>query len=147
MIHCTWKSHRFIFKPLPEPPDRMLKQLLFLTIILYVYLYPILLELISHWTRLSGAYLFLKDTYISVKHGCRRRCCLRYQLPTLHVKIFATNERPEKSTFTCDTHRLSFVMYNPDTTIICNTRKVFTGHLASNKIILETSEGVSTSTK
>ena len=57
------------FKLLPDPPNVMIKQLLSLTVILYVYLYPILWGLISLWTRLADAYIFSKDTNIFIKHG------------------------------------------------------------------------------
>ena len=72
---------------------------------------------------------------------------LRHQLHTLYVKIFAKNERPDKSTFAWDTDGLLFVVDNSSTAIICNTRKFFTGNLTHTKIILETAEEMRDCTK
>ena len=64
----------------------------------------------------------------------------------MHVKVFATT-RPNKHSFAWDTDGLPFVVKNSATAIICNVRKVFTGNIIPTKIMLETAEGTSASTK
>ena len=54
---------------------------------------------------------------------------------------------PDESTFAWNTDGFRFVVYNSATAIICNTRKVFTGHLIPTKIILEPADEMSASTK
>ena len=64
----------------------------------------------------------------------------------MHVKTFAT-KRPKEESFAWDTDGLPFVVDNSDIAIICNVRKLFTGKLIATKIMLETTEGTSASTK
>ena len=64
----------------------------------------------------------------------------------MHVTFFST-KRPDEESFDWDTDGLPFVVDNSATSIICNIRKVFTGKLIPTKIILETAEGRSASTK
>ena len=64
----------------------------------------------------------------------------------MHVSVFTT-KRPNEESFDWDTDGLPFVVENSATAIICNVRKVFTGNLIPTKIILETVEGTSSSTK
>ena len=64
----------------------------------------------------------------------------------MHVKVFAM-KRPNEEYFAWDTYGLPFVVDNSATAIICNVRKLFTGKLIPTKIILETAEGTSASTK
>ena len=125
----------------------MLKQLLLITLIFYVYFYPILWVLICLRTILAGANIFSKDTNIFVKHGRQRRRRHWHQVPTLYVQIFAKNESPDESTFTWDTYGFPFVVDNYTTAIIWNTRKVFTNHLTPTKIIPETVDRMSANTK
>ena len=97
--------------------------------------------------RLLGAFIIPKKNNIFVQHG--RRCCRPKQhkeLPTMHVKDFAT-KRPNEESFTWDTDGLPFVVDNSSTAIICNVRKVFTGKLIPTKIMLETAEGTRSSKK
>ena len=110
-------------------------------------MYPIVQGIIFLWIRLLGTYIFLKDNNIFVQHGRRRfRPKQQKELPTMHVKFFAT-KRPKKESFAWDTDGLPSVVENSATAIICNVRKVFTGNLIPTKIMLETVEGTSSSTK
>ena len=97
--------------------------------------------------RLLCAYMYSKENNIFVQHG-RQRCRPKQQkdLPTIHVKVFAT-KRPNEECFACDTDGLPFAVENSATAIICNLRKVFTGKLIPTKIMLETADGTSASTK
>ena len=97
--------------------------------------------------RLLGAYIYSKENNTFVQHGRqRRRPKQQKELPTMHVKVFAT-KRPNEVYFAWDTDGLPFVVDNSATSIICNIRKVFTGKLIPTKIMLETAEGTSASTK
>ena len=86
--------------------------------------------------RLLGAYIYSKDNNIFFQHG-RQLCRPKQQkeLPTIHVKVFAT-KRPNEESFAWDTYGLPFVVDNSATSIICNERKVFTGKLTPTKIML-----------
>ena len=64
----------------------------------------------------------------------------------MHVKVFAM-KRPNEDYFAWDTYGLPFLVENSATAIICNVRKVFTCKLIPTKIMLETAEGKSASTK
>ena len=137
----------FFLKLLPEPPDGMLKSVLSFTLILFVYLYPIIRGIIILWMRLLGEYIYSKDNNTFVQHGRqRRRPKQQKELPTMHVKVFAT-KRPNEDSFAWYTDGLPFVVDNSATPIICNVSKLFTGKLIPTKIILETAEGRSASTK
>ena len=97
--------------------------------------------------RLLGEYIYSKDNNTFVQHGRqRRRPKQQKELPTMHVKVFAT-KRPNEEYFAWDIDGLPFVVDNSATAIICNVQKVFTGKLIPTKIILETAEGMSSSTK
>ena len=135
----------FFIKLLPEPPDSMLKLVLSFTLILLVYLYPIIRGIIFLWMRLLGAYIFSKKNNILVRNGRRRRRPKQQkEQPTIHVKFFAT-KCPNEDSFACDTDGLSFAVDNSSTAIICNVRTLFTGKLIPTKIMLETAEGTSAS--
>ena len=110
---------------LPEPPDGMLKSALALTLILFVYMYPILRGIIRLWARLLHVYIWKKRDNIFVRHGRRRGRHKRHNLmPTKHVKVFATANTNEES-FSWDTDGMPFVIDNSATAIICNSRKKF----------------------
>ena len=68
--------------------------------------------------RLLGAYIHSKENNNFVQHG-RRLCRTKQQkeLPTMHVKVFATN-CPNEESFAWDTDGLPFVVDNSATSII-----------------------------
>ena len=132
---------------LPEPPDGLLKSFLSLTLILLVHLYPVFRGLLRLWGRFTLQYISSKrDKCIFVKHGRRRRKRHR-KLPTLHIKLYATDTDPNERTFSWDTDGIPFVVDNSATAIISNERRLFNGHLTPNRVTLETAEGVSTRTQ
>ena len=49
--------YNFFMEMLPEPPDGMLKSALAFTLILFVYMYPILRGIIRLWARLLHVYI------------------------------------------------------------------------------------------
>ena len=78
----------FFLKLLPEPPDGMLKSVLSFTLILFVYLYPIIRGIIILWMRLLGAYIYSKENNTFVRHGRQRyRPKQQNELPTMHVHV------------------------------------------------------------
>ena len=105
-------SNVFFLKLLPEPPTGMLKSFIYFTLILFVYLYPIIRGLIIFWVRLLGAYINSKENTNFVQHG-QRRCRTKQQneLSTMHVKFFST-KRPNEESFAWDTNGLPFVVDN-----------------------------------
>ena len=112
-----------------EPPDGLLKSMLSLTLILIVYLYPILRGLTRLWRRSLIAYMPQR------------------KLPTLHIKMYATVSDPNEKSFSWDTDGIPFVVDNSATSIIINERRLFYGHLTPTRVTLETSDGVSTKTQ
>ena len=96
--------------------------------------------------RLLGAYIYSKENNTFVWHGHQyRRPKQQKELPTMHVKGFAT-KRPNEESLAWDTYGLPFLVDNSATAIICNVRKVFACKLIPTKIMLKTSEGTSATT-
>ena len=83
---------------------------------------------------------------IFVNHG-RRHWKRHKHFPKLHIKVFAADTGEGDSAFSWDTDGIPFIVDNSSTAIICSERKLFTGHLSPMSITLETSEGMSVSTK
>ena len=116
----------YLLEILPEPPDGLLKSILSLTLILIVYLYPILRGLTRLWRRSLIAYMSER------------------KLPTLHIRMYATAADPNDKAFSWDTDGIPFVVDNSATAIISNQRQLFHGHLTPTRVTLETADVVST---
>ena len=74
-------SYLYPLEMLPEPPDGLLKSLFYITLILIVYLYPILSGLTRLWRRSLIAYMSHR------------------KLPTFHIRMYATAADPNEKTF------------------------------------------------
>ena len=136
----------FFMDLLPEPPDGCIKSSLFLTLILFVYLFPIFKALLKHWTTLLLSRIILSDDRnVFVRYGRRKRKTKR--VTCLHIRLCATDADPGDSPFSWDTDGIAFIIDNSATVIISNERKLFTGPLVPIKVTLETAKGVSTQTK
>ncbi|KAL7526219.1 LOW QUALITY PROTEIN: hypothetical protein ACHAXR_003428, partial [Thalassiosira sp. AJA248-18] len=120
--------YEFLLARLPEPPDGLLKSALSLGLIFLVYSLMIFKGILRLWLRLLSAYFFQIDARnIFVRYGCKRRRKPR-PLPTLHIKMFATNANiPDDNAFSWDTDGIPFVVDNSTTGIISNVRKLFVG--------------------
>ena len=114
---------------LPDPPYGLIKQIFSLTLILIVYLYPILRGLTCLWRISLIAYMSQR------------------KFPTLHIRIYETAADPNEKIFSWDTDGVPFVVDNSATAIISNYRRLFHGHLTSTRVALETADGVSTKTQ
>ena len=66
---------------------------------------------------------------------------------TLYVRAFATTDDQIKDSFSWDTDSITFVIDNSATEIISSQRILFTGPLIPTTVILETAEGLTTTTK
>ena len=76
----------FLLGLLPEPPDGAHKSMLSLTLILFIYLYPLVRVLIIHWSRTIFDELLSKyNRNVFVRHG-RRRCSNYRPIPTLYAR-------------------------------------------------------------
>ena len=84
--------YTFLLKRLPETPDVALKSMLSLTIIIFVYLYPVVRGLIIHWYRSTFASILAKNKRnVFVRHGIRRREKCR-PMTTLYAIAFVTSD-------------------------------------------------------
>ena len=119
----------YIFEILPEPPDGLLKSNLSLTLILILYLYPILRGLTCLCTRSLIAYMS------------------QLKLPTLHIRMYATAAKPNEKAFSWYTDGIQFVVDNYATSIISNGCRLFHSHHTPTRVTLETADGVSTKTQ
>ena len=119
----------YLLEMLPEPPNGLLKSIFSLTLILIVYLYPILRGLTRLWRRSLIAYMSHR------------------KLPTLHIRMYATAADPNEKTFSWDTDGIPFVVDNSATAIISNKVRLFHRHLTPTRVTLETSDRVSTKTQ
>ena len=114
---------------LPEPPDGLLKSIFSLTLILIVYLEPILRGLTCLWKRSLIAQMSQR------------------KFPTLHIRMYATDADPNEKALSWDTYGIPFVVDNSATAIISNKRRLLHGHLTPTRVTLETSHGVSNKTQ
>ena len=119
----------YLLEMLPEPPDGLLKSILSLTLILIVYLYPILRGLTCLWRISLIAYMSQR------------------KLPTLQIRMYATYADPNDKAFSWDTDGIPFVADNSATAIIRNECRRFHGNLIPTRVMPETAEGVSTKTQ
>ena len=121
-MHIFWKCYQSL-------PTACSKKIWSITLIIIVYLYPILRDL----TRLRRRSLI---AYMS-----------QHKLPTLHIRMYATAADPNEKTFSWDIDGIPFVVDNSATTIISNERRLFQGHLTPKRVTLETADRVSTKTQ
>ena len=126
---CLAYPYVYLLEILPEPPDGLLKSILYLTLILIVYLYPILRGLTRLWRRSLIAYTSQR------------------KFPTLHIRMYATAADPDEKAFSWDTDGIPFLVDNSATAIISNKRRIFHGHLTPTRVTLETADGVRTKTR
>ena len=139
-------SYMSFLELFPEPPDGMLNSILPFTLIIFVYLFPIFLGLISFWLKRIGVYIILiYNKNIFVNHARRRRK-QHNQLPALHVNNFATDASGGRA-FSWDTDRIPFVINNSVTAITSNECRIFTGQFKTVIVTLETTKGLTTTTK
>ena len=70
--------------------------MLSLTLILFVYLYPVVRGLIIHWSRSIFASILVKyNRNVFVRHGIHRRSKCR-PMPTHYARVFATADDHSK---------------------------------------------------
>ena len=65
----------------------------------------------------------------------------------MYAKEFATEDDHIKDYFSWDTYIITFVIDSSSTAIIISQRRLFTGPLIPTPVILETAEGLTTTTK
>ena len=139
--------YEFLHKRLPKPPDGIIKASLTLGAILIIYAIPIFKGLIRLWIRLLAARLCTRDDRnIFVQYGRRRRPKTK-EIPSLHIKVFATKKDSDENAFSWDSDGIPFVIDNSATGIISNVRKLFVGPLTPTRVTLQTAEGLKTKLK
>ena len=112
--------YEFFSKKLPEPPDGPLKRMFALSLILFVYLFPVARGLLYLWVNKLTDYTVRKnDKNIFISSFRRRRRRLK-PLPELNIKLLATNAVPQEESFSWDTDGIPFVIDNSATAIISN---------------------------
>ena len=140
-------TYTFLLKSLPEPPDGALQYILALTLILFLYLYPVVRCLIIHWSRSIFASSLAKyNRNVFVRHGIRR-CEKCRPMPNLYNRTFATSDDHSKDYLSWDKDGIPFVNDNSATDIIRSQRILFTGPLIPTLATLEKPEGLTTTTK
>ena len=123
---------------LTDPPDGAFKYMISLTLILFVYLYPLVRELILHWSRSIFASILSKDDRnMFVRHGIHHHLKCR-TMPTLYARAFATEDDHIKDSFSWDTDVIPFVIDKYETDTIISHGKLFTGPLIPTSMNLET---------
>ena len=139
--------YTFFLERLPEPPDGLVKLVLSLTLILFVYMYPVVRGLTNLWSRLAYSKLLANNkSNIFIQCGRRRQKVTQRQ-PTLYIKVYTTVDTDNEESYSWDTDGIPFVIDNSATAIISNQRKLFVGPLTPMSVSLETAEGTSTTTK
>ena len=129
-------QYAFLLERLSDPPDDALKSMLSITLILFVYFYPVARGLILHWYRSITASILSKDNInVFVQHGIRRRAKFR-PIPTLYYRAFATADYHSKYSFSWDTDGITLVIDNSETAIISSHRRLFTGLLTPMSVTL-----------
>ena len=132
---------------LSEPTDGLTKSTLSLTLIIFVYLYPVLITLIKYHMKIVGSYVVLSgDKNVSINHG---QCHSKQPKPLLqmHIKVCVSDADPPDEPFSWDTDGISFIIDNSATAIISNVRKLFTLPLKPTRVTMETADGIITHTK
>ena len=83
--------YQFLVNFFLKSPDGMIKKILSIGIMLFVYMYIMICGLICLWMRLFAAY-FIKiyKIYVFVRHGHRRFKRFKF-IPTLHVNVLLQN--------------------------------------------------------
>ena len=121
--------------------------MLSITLILLIYLYPVVRGFILNWSRSIFTSFLAKDNRnVFVRHGIRRHAKFR-PITTLYFRAFATADDHIKDYFLWDTYGIPFVIDNSVTNIIIIQRRIFTGPLIPTSMTLETVEGITTTTK
>jgi hypothetical protein len=86
--------YQFFMEMLPEPPDGLTKSILSLTLIIFVYLYPVFKALTKYYLKLIGSYTILsEDKNVFIQCGQHRRK-RRKLLPHLHIKMYTADTNP-----------------------------------------------------
>ena len=111
---------------LPESHDDALKSMLSLTLILFVYLYPVVRYMIPHWYRSTFASILAKyNRNMFVRHGILHRVkCI--PMPNMYARAFATANDHAKDYLSWDTDGTPFVIDNSMTVIISSQRRLLT---------------------
>ena len=110
--------YAFFLERLPEPSDGALKSMISLTLILFIYFYPVVRVLIIHWYRQIFASILAKDNMnMFVWHGIQSHAKLR-PITTLYAREFSTADDHIKYYFSCDTDGIPFVIDKSVTKII-----------------------------
>ena len=137
----------FFLECLTEPPDGALKSMLSLTLIIFVYLYPVVRVFIIHWSRPIFASILAKENRnVFLRHGRRLHAKFR-PIPTLYIRSLTTVYDHSEDYFSWNIYGIPFLINNSATIIIFSWCRLFTGPLVSTSVTLETSEGVTTMTK
>ena len=121
--------------------------MLSLTLILFAYLYPEIRRLVLHWSRPIFASLLSKYNRNVFVHNGRRRCEKYRLMPTLYARAFATSNDHRKDSFLWDTYGIPFVIDKSVNNTIFSQCILFTGLLVPTSVILDTEEGLTTTTK
>ena len=139
--------YTFLLERLPAPPDGALKSMFSLTLILFLYFYPVVRGLILHWSRSTFASNLAKyNRNVFVPHGIHRLVkCI--PVPTMYVKAFSTSDDHSKYSFSWDTYGIPLVIDNSVTAIIRNQSILFTCPLIPTLLTLEISERLTTTTE
>ena len=128
--------YAFFLERLPEPSDGALKSMISLTLILFIYFYPVVRVLIIHWYRFIFASILAKyNRNVFVRHGIRRRSKCR-PITTLYSRAFATADNHRKDSFSWDTDGIILFIYNSATDIIRSQRRLFAGPLIPTSVTL-----------
>ena len=102
--------YTFLLERLSDPPDDALKSMLSITLILFVYLYPVVRGLILHWYISIFASFVAKDNRnVLVRHGIHPPAKFR-TMPTLYDIIFTTAVEYREYYFSWDMDGILFVI-------------------------------------
>ena len=110
-------------------------------------MYPAVRGFILNWSMtIFVSFLDKENRNVFVRHGIRCREKLR-PMPTLYDRAFYTADEHIKDYFLWDTDGITFVIDNSVTEIISSQSRLFTVPLIPTSATLETSEGLTTTTK
>ena len=121
--------------------------MLSLTLILFLYFYPVVRDLILHWSRSIFASILEKDNRnVFVRHDIL--CCAKFRtMPYLYASAFATEDYHNDVSFSWNKDGITFVMDNYSTVIKISQLRLFTVPLIPKLVTLETAEGLTATTK
>ena len=110
--------YTFLLERLPDPPDGSIKSMISITLIIFIYLYPLVRGFILPWSRFIFASTLAKDNRnVLVQHGIRLHAKWR-PMPTPYSRAFATADDYSEDSFLWDTDGIPFVIDNSATAII-----------------------------